>query len=170
MCLPQSCNLEFHRPRPQCMLVAYYCTLGTVCALCYYYPGQKNWHNRAHATQARDLSSMHAPMFGLSGCLNFFGQGSSTWLCCGLKLWSDLQSFNDIAKYSLFTEQSQNLKKKRLQELLCWFGCSPDWVMLTFETPTPVWCHPGEGSAVWLKRRTIKSTVKEEIFVGNLIS
>ena len=39
-----------------------------------YYPGQKNWDNHAHA---RDLSSMHAPMFGLRGCLNFFGQGSS---------------------------------------------------------------------------------------------
>ena len=26
--------------------------------------------------QARDLSSMHAPMFGLRACLNFFGQGS----------------------------------------------------------------------------------------------
>ena len=28
--------------------------------------------------QARDLSSMHAPMFGLRACLNFFGQGSTT--------------------------------------------------------------------------------------------
>ena len=27
---------------------------------------------------ARDLSSMHAPVFGLRGCLNFFGQGSTT--------------------------------------------------------------------------------------------
>ena len=44
---------------------------------CYYYPGQKNWDNLAHVAQARDLSSMHAPMFGLRGCLNFFGQGSS---------------------------------------------------------------------------------------------
>ena len=42
-----------------------------------YYPGQKNWDNRAHVAQARDLSSMHAPMFGLRGCLNFFGQGST---------------------------------------------------------------------------------------------
>ena len=30
--------------------------------------------------QARDLSSMHAPMFGLGGCLNFFGQGSRSTL------------------------------------------------------------------------------------------
>ena len=43
-----------------------------------YYPGQKNWDNRAHVAQARDLSSMHAPMFGLRACLNFFGQGSTT--------------------------------------------------------------------------------------------
>ena len=42
-----------------------------------YYPGQKNWDNRAHMAQARDLSSMHAPMFGLRACLIFFGQGSS---------------------------------------------------------------------------------------------
>ena len=42
-----------------------------------YYPGQKNWDNRAHVAQARDLSSMHAPMFGLRACLNFFGQGST---------------------------------------------------------------------------------------------
>ena len=28
--------------------------------------------------QARDLSSMYAPMFGLRACLNFFGQGSTT--------------------------------------------------------------------------------------------
>ena len=45
----------------------------------YYYPGQKNWDNRAHVAQARDLSSMHAPMFGLHACLNFFGQGSTCW-------------------------------------------------------------------------------------------
>ena len=33
---------------------------------------------RMHVAQARDLSSMHAPiwpMFGLRACLNFFGQG-----------------------------------------------------------------------------------------------
>ena len=41
-----------------------------------YYPGQKNWNSRAHVTQARDLSSMHAPMFGLRACFNVFGQGS----------------------------------------------------------------------------------------------
>ena len=41
-----------------------------------YYPGQKNWDNRAHVAQARDLSSMHAPMFGFRACFNFFGQGS----------------------------------------------------------------------------------------------
>ena len=41
-----------------------------------YYPGQKNWDNGAHVAQARDLSSMHAPMFGLRACFNFFGQGS----------------------------------------------------------------------------------------------
>ena len=29
----------------------------------------------AHVAQALDLSSMHAPLFGLRGCLNFFGQG-----------------------------------------------------------------------------------------------
>ena len=40
-----------------------------------YYPGQKNWDSRAHVAQARDLSSMYAPMFGLRACLNFFGQG-----------------------------------------------------------------------------------------------
>ena len=33
--------------------------------------------NRPHVAQARNLSSMHAPMLGLRGCLNF-GQGSST--------------------------------------------------------------------------------------------
>ena len=43
----------------------------------WYYPGQKNWDKRAHMAQVRDLSSMHAPMFGLCACLNFFGQGSS---------------------------------------------------------------------------------------------
>ena len=37
---------------------------------------KKNRDNRAHVTQARVLSSMHAPMFGLRACLNFFGQGS----------------------------------------------------------------------------------------------
>ena len=47
-----------------------------------YYPGQKNWNSRAHVTQARDLSSMHAPMFGLRACFNFFGQGSR--LTCAL--------------------------------------------------------------------------------------
>ena len=36
---------------------------------------KKNWDNRAHVAQARDLSSMHAPMFGLRGCLNFFWPG-----------------------------------------------------------------------------------------------
>ena len=43
---------------------------------------KKNWDNRTHVAQARDLSSMHAPMFGLRACLNFFGQGSTTsnWL------------------------------------------------------------------------------------------
>ena len=40
-------------------------------------------------TQARDLSSMHAPMFGLRACLNFFGQGSRTVLNT-----SESQSFN----------------------------------------------------------------------------
>ena len=36
-------------------------------------------HSRARGVaQACDLSSMHAPMFGLRGCLNFFGQGSSS--------------------------------------------------------------------------------------------
>ena len=35
---------------------------------------KKNWDNRAHVAQARDLSSMHVPMFGLRACLNFFGQ------------------------------------------------------------------------------------------------
>ena len=39
-------------------------------------PWPKNWDNRAHVAQARDLSSMHASMFGLRACLNFFGQGS----------------------------------------------------------------------------------------------
>ena len=29
--------------------------------------------NRAHVTQARDILNMHAPVFGLRGCLNFFG-------------------------------------------------------------------------------------------------
>ena len=43
-----------------------------------YYPGQKNCDSRAHVAQARDLSSMHAPMFGLCGCLNVFGQGSKS--------------------------------------------------------------------------------------------
>ena len=43
---------------------------------CLYYPGQKNRVNRAHVAQARDLSSMHVPMFGLCACLIFFGQGS----------------------------------------------------------------------------------------------
>ena len=38
---------------------------------------RKNWDGRTHVAQARDLSSMHAPMFGLRGCLNFFGQGSN---------------------------------------------------------------------------------------------
>ena len=56
-----------------------------------YYPGQKNWDNRAHVAQARDLSSMHAPMFGLRACLNFFGQGSTCIVCkcvgcCGASL------------------------------------------------------------------------------------
>ena len=37
---------------------------------------KKKWDNRAHVAQARDLSSMHAPMFGLRGCFNFYGQGS----------------------------------------------------------------------------------------------
>ena len=47
------------------------------CIRVQYYPGQKKkWDNRAHMAQARDLSSMHAPMFGLRACLNFFGQGS----------------------------------------------------------------------------------------------
>ena len=32
--------------------------------------------NGAHVVQAGNLSSMHAPMFGLRGCLNFFGQGT----------------------------------------------------------------------------------------------
>ena len=41
-----------------------------------YYPGQKNWDNRAHVAQARDLSSMHRLCLALRGCLNFFGQGS----------------------------------------------------------------------------------------------
>ena len=41
---------------------------------------KKNWDKRAHVTQARDLSSMHAPMFGLRACLNFFGQGSRSSL------------------------------------------------------------------------------------------
>ena len=45
-----------------------------------YYPGQKNGDNRAHVAQARDLSSMHAPMIGLRACLNFFGQGNITVL------------------------------------------------------------------------------------------
>ena len=40
----------------------------------YYYPGQKNWDSRAHVVQARDLSSMHAPMFGLRACLNFLAR------------------------------------------------------------------------------------------------
>ena len=34
--------------------------------------------HRAHVAQECDLLSMHAPMFGLRGCLNFFGQGSKT--------------------------------------------------------------------------------------------
>ena len=33
---------------------------------------------RVCMTQARNLSSMHASMFGLRGCLNFFGQGSTS--------------------------------------------------------------------------------------------
>ena len=39
-----------------------------------YYPGQKNWDNRVHVAQARDLSSMHVPMFGLRACLNFLAR------------------------------------------------------------------------------------------------
>ena len=39
---------------------------------------KKNWDNHAHVAQARDLSSMHAPMFGLRACFNFFGQCSSS--------------------------------------------------------------------------------------------
>ena len=50
-----------------------------------YYPGQKNWNNRAHVAQARDLLSMHAPLFGLRACFNFFGQGSSSALSCLLR-------------------------------------------------------------------------------------
>ena len=36
--------------------------------------------NRVHVAEVRDLLSMHAPMFGVRACLNFFGQGS-TFVC-----------------------------------------------------------------------------------------
>ena len=39
-----------------------------------YYPGQKIWDNHAHVAQARDLSSMHAPMVGLRARLNFLAR------------------------------------------------------------------------------------------------
>ena len=38
----------------------------------------KKIETAAHVAQARDLSSMHAPMFGLRACFNFFGQGSTS--------------------------------------------------------------------------------------------
>ena len=36
---------------------------------------KKNWDNRTHVAQARDLSSMHAPMFGLACLSQFFWPG-----------------------------------------------------------------------------------------------
>ena len=43
-------------------------------------PWPKKLRNCLHVAQARDLSSMHAPMFGLRGCLNFFGKGSNNYV------------------------------------------------------------------------------------------
>ena len=53
----------------------------------------KNWDNRAHVAQACDLSSMHASMFGLRACLNFFGHGklsSFTLLASAVCLMLDI--------------------------------------------------------------------------------
>ena len=51
--------------------------------------------------QARDLSSMHAPMFGLRACLYFFGQGSITvffLLCATLSKFPYSKFFNNPIK------------------------------------------------------------------------
>ena len=61
-----------------------YCARGAAQRVCLtswiYCPGQKKWDNRAHVAQARDLSSLLAPMFGLRACLNVFGHGSTKLL------------------------------------------------------------------------------------------
>ena len=55
--------------------------------------------------QARDLSSMHAPVFGLRGCLNFFGQGSSTY---GFRLFHFMIDFEKSASIIMKQENFEN--------------------------------------------------------------
>ena len=63
-----------------------------------YYPGQNNWDNRAHVAQARDLSSMHVPMFGLRACLNFLARVSRRHV-----LWEIMSVSTDIEIYALLS-------------------------------------------------------------------
>ena len=86
---------------------------------CYncYYPGHKNWDNRAHVVQARDLSSIHAPMFGLRGCLNFFSQGSR-WR--DISIVSNLQSICNELLYLLLFITGFQLSRHKLCKQKHW--------------------------------------------------
>ena len=65
---------------------------------------KKNWNSRAHVAQARDLSSMHAPMFGLRACFNFFGQGSRcTCRSTQVKIYTGLIASTDLWPQEMFT-------------------------------------------------------------------
>ena len=102
-----------------------------------YYPGQKNWDSRAHVAQARDLSSMHAPMFGLRACLNFFGQGSILLPGCGGGGGGDCGYIAmKVIRYSLSTKLGTCMWQRRSNSCslttntLQWSWCA-SWLMLS---------------------------------------
>ena len=60
------------RPLFVCIIGWLLCTGFTVRRIILPWPKKKIETTSPHVTQACDLSSMHAPMFGLRACLNFF--------------------------------------------------------------------------------------------------
>ena len=124
------------------------------------YPGHKNWDNRAHVAQARDLSSMHAPMFGLRGCLNISGQGSFTLTSTGKATYK----FKP-ANFFFFTTWSTILteivadricKKKTLQkkEQISFFFCICTKLFQCVCKPCKVWYHFASTSSGWWLQKT----------------